>query len=256
MYLDSVGKVTVGTGLMLPNTEAAIALPFQFDNRPAVAQEIMVDFRRVSMMAKGKAAGFYHGAMSVVLAAADIDSLLRQRVAGVEGQLREAISTYDAFTSPAKLALLDMAYNLGISGLIKGFPKLLKAIVTGNWKAAADECHRNGPSTARNDWTKQQLLSLATMPQITAAAEAIGTVTEPAIMPIEPPSKPKKSARKSSKKKKAAKKTTKTAETTKKKPLQRAARMATAKKSAKKSVKKAAKKAIKKATKKSATKRA
>jgi hypothetical protein len=64
-----------------------------------------------------------------------------------------------------------MAYNLGPSGLLRGYPHMLRAVESGNWPQAAAECVRNGIGDARNAWTKQQFLS-AGIANITAAAEA------------------------------------------------------------------------------------
>ncbi|MGO4209692.1 hypothetical protein AB4Y89_03255 [Terriglobus sp. 2YAB30_2] len=186
MYLDTVGKVTVGAGLMLPTTQSATALPFQFDGRPAHNQEIIVDFRRVSSMVKGKAAGFYRSPMSVLLTAVEIDVQLRAAVTHLDQDLRKEIPIWDALPASAKVALLDMAYNLGMTDLLQGYPRLLHAVVTGDWKTAAAECHRNGPAPARNEWTRQQFLAYIAAPSITAEAELRRDAKPPAILPIEP----------------------------------------------------------------------
>ncbi len=57
------------------------------------------------------------------------------------------------------MALLDMIYNLGASGLFKGFPHLVAAVEAGAWAQAAERCIRRGPGAARNAWTRQQFLS-------------------------------------------------------------------------------------------------
>lgn len=186
MYLDTVGKVTVGAGLMLPTAQSATALPFQYDGRPADAQEIIVDFRRVSSMVKGKAAGFYRSPMSVLLTPAEIDTQLRAAVTHLDQDLRKAIPIWDALPASAKVALLDMAYNLGMTGLLQGYPKLLHAVVTGDWKTAAAECHRGGPAPTRNEWTRQQFLAYIAASSITAEAELRRDARPPAIVPIEP----------------------------------------------------------------------
>jgi len=186
MYLDTVGKVTVGAGLMLPTPQSATALPFQFDGRPADTQEIVVDFRRVSSMVKGKAAGFYRSPMSVLLTPAEIDIQLRAAVTHLDQDLRKEIPIWDALPASAKVALLDMAYNLGMTGLLQGYPRLLQAVVTGDWKTAAAECHRSGPAPTRNEWTRQQFLAYIAAPSITAEAELRRDARLSAIHPIEP----------------------------------------------------------------------
>ncbi|WP_263415607.1 lysozyme family protein [Terriglobus albidus] len=235
MYLDTVGKVTVGAGLMLPTAQSATALPFQYDGRPADTQEIIVDFRRVSSMVKGKAAGFYRSPMSVLLTSAEIDVQLRASVTHLDQDLRKGIPTWDALPAPAKLALLDMAYNLGMTGLLQGYPKLLHAIVAGDWKTAAAECLRNGPSPARNEWTRQQFLACTTAPSITAEAELRRDARPAAIVPIEPLAPSVKT------RPKTTVVSDKSGPTRNKKPAVSGAKLATGKPAARKPAKKAAK---------------
>jgi GH24 family phage-related lysozyme (muramidase) len=161
MYRDTVGKVTVGVGLMLPNAEAAQALPFLQGARPATAQEIAAEYARVDAMTMGRAWAFYKTPSSLELAQQTIDAKLLSVLQGFEADLRAEFSNYDTFPDPIKLALLDMIYNLGANGLFKGFPHLISAIQTGNWSLAADHCTRRGPAPTRNNWTKQQFLSVA-----------------------------------------------------------------------------------------------
>ena len=77
---------------------------------------------------------------------------------GFEGELRSKLSGYDAFPAPVKLALLDMAYNLGPVGLLHGYPTLIAAVEAGNWAKAAANCFRHGPGAVRNQWTQDMYL--------------------------------------------------------------------------------------------------
>ena len=161
MYRDTVGKVTVGVGLMLPNAEAAQALPFLQGTLPATAEEIAANYARVDGMTMGRAAAFYKTPDSLELSHQTIDAKLLSVLQGFEADLRAEFANYDSFPDPIKLALLDMIYNLGANGLLKGFPHLISAIKNGNWSLAADHCTRRGPAPARNNWTRQQFLSVA-----------------------------------------------------------------------------------------------
>jgi GH24 family phage-related lysozyme (muramidase) len=170
MYRDTVGKVTVGVGFMLPNAEAAQALAFHQGARLATTQEIAAEYARVDAMATGRAAAFYKTPTSPELAQFTINAKLLSVLQGFEADLRAEFANYDSFPDPIKLALLDMIYNLGANGLFKGFPHLISAIKTRNWSLAADHCTRRGPAPARNDWTKEQFLSVAST--IKAEAES------------------------------------------------------------------------------------
>jgi GH24 family phage-related lysozyme (muramidase) len=171
MYRDTVGKVTVGVGLMLPDAKAAEALPFVVGARAATPEEIAAEYARVEAMAMGRAPAFYKTPGSLVLAEQTIDAKLASVLAGFEADLRGQFPHYDNFPDGVKMALLDMIYNLGPAGLFKGFPHLVAAIQTGAWTQAAEHCMRRGPSAARNDWTREQFLS-AVVGTIKAEAES------------------------------------------------------------------------------------
>jgi GH24 family phage-related lysozyme (muramidase) len=171
MYRDTVGKVTVGVGLMLPDPKAAEALPFVLGTRAATPQEIAAEYARVNAMPMGRSSAFYKIPASLVLTQQTIDAKLTAVLAGFEADLRSRFPHYDALPDGIKMALLDMIYNLGPAGLFKGFPHLVAAIQTGAWAQAAEHCTRRGPGPARNDWTKEQFLS-AVIGTIKADAES------------------------------------------------------------------------------------
>ena len=174
MYLDTVGKVTVGVGLMLPNPAAACALPFSTPE-PATPQaaatpaQIAAEFARVTALAPGKLPACYKSSTSPELPQPIIDAKLLSTLTGFETTLRTHLPTYDALPDPVKLALLDMAYNLGPIGLLTGYPHLIHDVETGAWAQAAAACQRRGPSPARNAWTQQQFLSVLPTVQATRA---------------------------------------------------------------------------------------
>ena len=172
MYLDTVGKVTVGVGLMLPDPVSAQALPFQSGGQPATPDQIATEFHRVSTLPKSKLPNFYRASTSLELPPQTITDQLRIVLTGFEQKLREALKGYDAFPDGVKQALLDMAYNLGPAGLLKEYPHFLAAIESGNWTAAAAGCTRRGPAPARNEWTRAIILS-AVPHAIQARAESL-----------------------------------------------------------------------------------
>jgi GH24 family phage-related lysozyme (muramidase) len=170
MYRDTVGKVTVGVGLMLPDVKAAQTLPFLAGSEPATSEQIATEFARVDSMPLGRASTFYKSPTSLQLAHQTIDARLLSILQNFEADLRTEFPHYDTLPDAIKLALLDMIYNLGPAGLFKGFPHLVAAIQTGAWAQAAEHCMRRGPSAARNNWTRNQFLS-AVVGTINAEAE-------------------------------------------------------------------------------------
>jgi GH24 family phage-related lysozyme (muramidase) len=159
MYRDTVGKVTVGVGLMLPDARAAEALPFVLGARAATPEEIAAEYARVDAMTLGRASAFYKIPVSLEVTQQTIDAKLKSVLEGFEADLRTQFPRYDALPDGVKMALLDMIYNLGPEGLFKGFPHLVAAVEAGAWAQAAEHCMRRGPSAARNAWTRQQFLS-------------------------------------------------------------------------------------------------
>ena len=120
----------------------------------------------------GRLPSFYRAAGSLVLPEAEIDEKLSAVLAGFEATLREKLTGYDALPDGVKMALLDMAYNLGPEGLLEGYPRMIHAVETGAWAEAATESARGGINAARNAWTRQQMMS-AVVGTIKAEAEAV-----------------------------------------------------------------------------------
>lgn len=65
--------------------------------------------------------------------------LLRNDIKRVEKECEQNIGFWDNLDNERQYALLDMAFNLGIHGLLR-FNKMLSAMALGNYKQAAEEC--------------------------------------------------------------------------------------------------------------------
>lgn len=161
MYLDTIGKVTVGVGSMLPDSRAAGLIPFMVGERAATSEEIAAEFARVSALTKGKGAAFYRKKGGLRISEETIQGKLREVLEGFEGYLRSHIRGYEQLPDRAKLALLDMVYNLGPGKLFHEYPRLIAAVEKGDWAAAAAASLRRGPSAERNAWTKTQFQDAA-----------------------------------------------------------------------------------------------
>jgi GH24 family phage-related lysozyme (muramidase) len=159
MYCDTAGNVTVGVGLLLPNSAEACALPFLMASGPANLEQIAAEFDRVDALEPGKLPGFYKTATSPELPQKFIDAKLGSVLVEFEATLREKFPIYDKLPDGVKMVLLDMAYNLGPKALLTEYPHMLDAIQIGAWSQAAVESEREGISAARNAWAKHQFLS-------------------------------------------------------------------------------------------------
>lgn len=170
LYRDTVGKVTVGVGLMLPDLATAQALPFNINDMggetTATTDDITKDWNRVMQMAPSLTANAYHSNGSVYLDPTDITAQLVSVLTIFDADLRQRFSGWTSFPEPAQLALLDMIYNLGPYGVFHGYPSMCGAVDAGNWITAATQCGRRGPSAARNLWTKNQFLIAGGQPPL------------------------------------------------------------------------------------------
>ena len=159
MYLDTVAKVTVGVGRMLPDVGAAQKLAFvrRDTGAAATAADIQRDFEAVSAQPKGLLAASYRKFTQLDLPEAAIDTVLKSVVDQFQAELTRRFAAYASYPGPAKRALLDMCFNLGPAGL-GAYLHLKAAVEARNWDVAAKECFRNGISQARNDWTRDLFL--------------------------------------------------------------------------------------------------
>ena len=65
--------------------------------------------------------------------------LLRNDVKRINRELKKQVDFFADLDSERQYALIDMAFNLGVNGLLK-FKKMLKALCRGNYEQAAAEC--------------------------------------------------------------------------------------------------------------------
>jgi len=167
MYLDTKGNVTVGVGLEVPNVEFALGLPFYMrgmgaDPR-ATPEEITATFDWVKAQKPGMLPRHYQNPeYSIFLQDQDINALVKAVVTANDSQLAAHFPQYAMWPDAAKLAYLDMAYNLGMKRLIAEYPRLNTAAAIDAWQICAAECGRDSNDPAferRNAWTKQQFLA-------------------------------------------------------------------------------------------------
>lgn len=65
--------------------------------------------------------------------------LLRHDIERTEKECKQKIAIYDVLDDERQYALLDMAFNLGVAGVLK-FKKMLMAMACGYFEDAAKEC--------------------------------------------------------------------------------------------------------------------
>lgn len=158
MYRDSLGNATVADGLLLPTMAAALVLPFQMGDRPATADEIANEYKRVMAMPVGLRAEAYATKGSPRLTSSECTDLCRKVVTARVDELMRLLPCYALLPFTWQLGLLDMAYNLGTHGLLIKFPHLMAAVEGGNAVECMAQCNRPQLPAARNNWTRAQFV--------------------------------------------------------------------------------------------------
>jgi len=121
--------------------------------RAVSRDNIQSDFENVSEQQQGMLAHRYRDFTKLVLTEEGIDTLLDTRIDEFERRLIEDFSNYENCPGAAQLALLDMAFNLGNSGLVNKFPTFCQAAKAEDWEVCESECNRRGISDDRNEET-------------------------------------------------------------------------------------------------------
>lgn len=156
MYLDALGRVSVGVSHRLPDLASAQALPFidRATGDPATLPQIAADFEAIQNQPKGQLPYLYGTQTSLDLPESEVDILFQQRIQVLEQELRDCYPSYDTFPNSAKLALLDMTFSLDAHALQAKWPRLNTAISLADWHTAALECERPEALRLRNENTR------------------------------------------------------------------------------------------------------
>lgn len=151
MYLDTVGIVTCGIGFALPDVKACVKLAWSPSSAAAEA-----DWRLVKAMTPGKPASFYRSSTVAKLSEAAMREAVNRKLDEMLRQLGEW--HLERHPESVRIAVLDMAYNLGVGGVNK-FARLRAALDVKDYVKAAAECKRKGISDARNAETAALFVS-------------------------------------------------------------------------------------------------
>ena len=120
----------------------------------SVSNELINDeFVNLSKQAFGQSFGAsaFSQFTSIELTDESINSLLDKRIAEFEVGLKRHFGDFDTFPADARLGIMDMAFNLGINGLMTKFPTFVKGVNSENWDLCSAQCHRRGISDHRNE---------------------------------------------------------------------------------------------------------
>jgi hypothetical protein len=156
LRVDAAGNVTTGLGHRLPNADAALMLAWRHRGSGAAATpgEIRAAFDQIRAQGPGHRSIAYRFTSDLVLAAGVAADLAAARIEHeLLPGLRYVFAGFDRYPLPAQRALVDMAYDLGFTGLGK-FRNLVAACARGDFATAAEQCHRRTARQIRNTATK------------------------------------------------------------------------------------------------------
>jgi GH24 family phage-related lysozyme (muramidase) len=157
MYLDTLGNVTTGIGQMIPTVADALRYPFHKPSgEQAKNSDIEAEYTRVKQMQRGLLARAYRTPDALLLSDDDINYSFKNTLINAAVELTVVFPDYPEYPDPAKVALLDMRYNLGITKLRNEFVNFCAAVRQRRWPVAAQECHRADQPAARNQWAAEQ----------------------------------------------------------------------------------------------------
>jgi len=158
MYLDAEGYVTIGVGHLVRDLEVALNLNLVVGKTGAIATDaqIAADYEAVKKQAKGSYAYNYKKYTQLIMKKVEVDRLTNKHIKIFYNELKKLFPDFDGYPTEARLALLDMIFNLGMTKLRNLFPKLNKAVKAKKWAEAAAESSRKPPvSNARNNYVRK-----------------------------------------------------------------------------------------------------
>ena len=165
MYKDKKDNVTVGIGTLLENAQQAKDLPFveRGTNNPVHDNHKINAFDKVKNSPIRGTAGHrkFKPLTNIVISEADAVNQASKDLLGFISLMNHKtyFPEFDSYPEPAKLGLLDMAYNLGVDGTTTGYPNFTTAVRHRDWNMAVKESDRPERSSGRNQtvfqWFKQ-----------------------------------------------------------------------------------------------------
>lgn len=154
LYLDSKGIMTCGVGFRVYGREDLKRFPW---DRLIAAQ---ADYVEVERLGPGHTLTEYHLVTAARLSYEGMQQMFENEVLGVRSELQRAGWKLQNHPVPVQIAIIDLAYNLGMHGIEK-FKRFRAAIDARDYGQAAIESHRKDVQEARNVATAELLRSAA-----------------------------------------------------------------------------------------------
>lgn len=164
LYKDSLGFITCGVGFLVKGPEELARFPWKPNCQSAIADYNLVknephEYADPSGKKHVHGAAYYAQFCNAHLSDLSMKAVFASRVIDIRKLLQQ---DWQLARTPelAQIALVDMAYNLGVGGLSR-YVKLREAVLERDWNTASHECFRRGIQEARNVATAQLFRNLA-----------------------------------------------------------------------------------------------
>ncbi|MEJ0064393.1 MAG: hypothetical protein WDM85_02410 [Caulobacteraceae bacterium] len=177
MRLDGRGRVIVGAGSALPTPAAALLARFvhRTGRKVATPTEVSAAYMNVRGSIANRPAQDYRILTDLDLAPGEAERLLGQDLERTETGCAGMFGGWSHFPQPARLALLDMAYDLGEDFAaspaerqagrreqgLHPYAGLREAVAKEDWAAASSACHRENVPRVRDVWTRDKFIKAA-----------------------------------------------------------------------------------------------
>ena len=164
-YLDIHGYVTIGVGCLITGSQAptlVMEISTPAGGYTAHPDEVLEDYVAVSKAPPALPASSYRRFTRCSLTPLGVRSLFEKRCRESVAQLEKLYPGFEDFPIQARLALLDICFNVGIGNLRRNWPSLNDDIAHRDWRTAALHSHRKESSAHRNQTTEALFLEAAT----------------------------------------------------------------------------------------------
>lgn len=161
MYLDHRANRTIGVGFLCESPQ--MHRKFGLDKEPA----FMRDFEALGQIGRNRetnsrAARSFARDTTYRMPGPMIEEIMYSILLEQMAILGKRLPGYRAAPALAKAVIMDMAYNVGMSGLLNGFPRFCKAVGKKDWAECARQSARASSTKGRNAWARDTLMAAAT----------------------------------------------------------------------------------------------
>lgn len=168
-YLDTLGKITAGAGLYIPDEASFISLPWIYQGREATIAQKQAEYKRLKSFRNRGAFGtnqtsedFRVKDLSKEFTLSEhiiIDKALEHLENDLQA-LESKFIDFDSYPRALQMVLLDMQYNMGGNFNAEKWPRFFEGIRQKNISQMIEQVNRYQVGKNRNDWSRDTLRNI------------------------------------------------------------------------------------------------